>query len=136
MDDQHLPSAHLAEPEIAPMSHLAQPEIAQARLDGRRRLARRQRRTRKIRKSVIAGSVAAFATAWVAIGVQLAAGHDPALAQKARSAAKTASVHKPSSTASSSATTQASGSSSSGSSSSGSSSAASQPLAPVTTSQS
>jgi len=113
------------------MSHLGEPEIARARVEGRRRLARRQRRTRKIRKSVIAGSVAAFATAWVAIGVQLAAGHDPALAQKARSAAKTASVHKRSSTTGSSATTQ-----SSGSSSSGSSSAASQPLAPVTTSQS
>ena len=81
---------------------------------------------------MIAASVAGFATAWAAIGVQLASGHDSALASKSQSTAKTSSSHKRSTTVSSAAPTNTAQQTSSASSSSGSS----QPLAPVTTQQS
>jgi hypothetical protein len=47
-------------------------------------LARRREDIRRIRKRVIAGSAVAFVTAWAAIGVQLASGHDPALNKRAQ----------------------------------------------------
>jgi hypothetical protein len=61
-------------------------------------LARRREHIRTIRKRVIAGSALAFITAWAAIGVQLASGHDPALSKRAQPAAASSSSTKSSTT--------------------------------------
>jgi hypothetical protein len=74
----------------------------------------RRQRARRLRRSVIAGAVTLFVTAWLLIAVVLASGHDPALA------AQTATTTKRLSTAQTVATTPTSGSTASGSTSSGS----------------
>jgi hypothetical protein len=104
-----------------------------ARAQAQKLLARRRRRLRSIRKRAIAGSVAAFAAAWVAIGVQLASGHDPALSKNTPAAAVAGSKSTNSGSTNSGSTDSSSTDSSSTDSSSSSSS---QQLAPVTTQQS
>jgi cytoskeletal protein RodZ len=135
---------------IPPPTFDSQPELARAQ--ARKLLARRRRRLWSIRKRAIAGAVAVFAAVWVAIGFQLASGHDPALG-KTKQAAVAAGSSSAGSTSTSSASTDStstdstssssnstdststdSGSSAIGSTDS-SSSASSQP-APVTTRQS
>jgi hypothetical protein len=48
--------------------------------------AERRRRTSRIRRGVIGGSVAAFAAAWAMIFGQLVTGHDPGLAHNSQAA--------------------------------------------------
>ena len=149
MNDQPLPMTSLMNNQPLPMTLHDEPEIARPRADARHLLARRQRRTRRIRNRVIAASVAAFATAWAAIGVQLASGHDPTLAQKSGTAAKSTQTHtlaQKSGTAAKSTKTKtrrrtstattSTAQAATPSSSASSPSISSQPLAPVTTRQS
>ncbi len=60
------------------------PERFHARAIARSRLRERAGRTRRIRGRVLAATLALFAAAWAAIGVQLATGHDPALSRDAQ----------------------------------------------------
>jgi cytoskeletal protein RodZ len=87
------------------------------------RLAKRRRRTVRLRKRVIAASGSTFVLAWGVIFVQLVSGHDPALAHKA-------------STTTTAATTTAATSNAPASSTSSSSASSSAATTPVTTSQS
>jgi cytoskeletal protein RodZ len=124
----------------------------QARADARKLLERRRQRLRIIRKRAIAGSVAAFAVAWAAIGFQLVTGNDPALSKTSRAAAvtststaaqkkqqqatATSSSSGSASSAASTPSTSTGSSTATGSSSSTSTSSSSQQVAPVTTQQS
>jgi cytoskeletal protein RodZ len=124
----------------------------QARADARKLLERRRQRIRIIRKRAIAGSVAAFAVAWAAIGFQLVTGNDPALSKTSRAAAvtststaakkkqqqATATSSGSASSAASTPSTSTGSSTATGSSSSTSTStsSSSQQVAPVTTHQS
>lgn len=132
---------------------LTTPANAQPELDGRAlaraRRASMQRRARRIRRSVAGLSLGLFTAAFLAVYVQLASGHDPALTANAKRRATTSSTSAVSSKAakssgttttssgakSSSATPSTSESSSSGQESSSESSSSSSPSS-VTTSQS
>ncbi len=92
----------------------------QARALARDRRCELRRRARRIRRSVSVLALALFSAAFLAIYVQLASGHDPALAAASRRLASTsvqtdkaASATEPSSGASSSGSSDSSGSSSS-----------------------
>ena len=121
-------------------------------LDGRalarQKLAAMRRRARRIRRLVAGLAVATFTAAFLAVYVQLASGHDPALSAAAKRSSTSAAhqsgaAHQSSNTAresSGSSASESSGSSASGgessaSSSSGSGESSSAPSA-VTTAQS
>jgi hypothetical protein len=103
------------------MSPLEAHTRADARRLGRERLAARRRRTTRIRATVASTAVAVFVAFFSTIYVQLANGHDPALAASTKNAAATTTVQSSTSTGSSS--------------SNASTSAPAQP-SPVTTQQS
>jgi cytoskeletal protein RodZ len=96
------------------------------------RLAARRRRLSRIRRAVAGAAVAVFLAAFSTIYVQMATGHDPALAASSKSKATVVASTASTDTESSS---DDSSSSSSSSSSAQSSTPAVQP-APVTTRQS
>jgi hypothetical protein len=54
--------------------------VAPPRVDAKAVARARQHRFRRLRKTVVAASVSTFVALWLLIYVQLASGHDPALA--------------------------------------------------------
>ena len=98
--------------------------------EARALLQARRRRVQRIRKRVVATSVATFALVWSVIFFQLVAGDDPGLAKSTTAAGASTSQHAKTSSSSSSIP------STSSSDSSGSSDTTSSSPAPVTTSQS
>lgn len=98
------------------------PDRAEAKLLAWSKRDGMRRRARRIRRSVSAGAAALFATAFLAVYVQLASGHDPALSASSKTTSATSQL--------------ANVSSSSGSTASESESATSESATPVTTSQS
>jgi hypothetical protein len=115
-------------------------EQLNARSIARGRRAAMRRRARRIRRSVVGLAAALFSTAFLAVYVQLASGHDPALSTKKATATASSTSTGTSNSTESSGTESSSGSSTSGSGSSGSSSSASEEssnsASAVTTSQS
>ena len=90
--------------------------------EGRRLLADRRSRLRRMRRRVVATSFTTFAVAWAVIFFQMVSGHDPALTRNGQAHAKVAaksSAHKKSSSQSSASSSQSSSSGDSSSSSSG-----------------
>src|SRR2546422_7741147 len=72
--------------------------------EGRRLLAERRWRLRRMRRRVVATSFATFAVAWAVIFFQMVSGDDPALTRNGQAHAKVAaksSTHKSSSSSSS-----------------------------------
>ncbi len=104
----------MSPPQTTPPTLTAAQLQARA-LAGARRAAM-LRRIRRIRRSVVALAAALFSAAFLAIYVQLASGHDPALVAAARRAAATGntSATGASSTGGSSGSTEATSNTSSG----------------------
>ena len=100
----------------------------------RQKLLAMRRRARRIRRVVAGLAAATFTAAFLAVYVQLASGHDPALSAAAKRSS-TGATHQSSASARESASSSASGGESSASSSSASEESSSGPSA-VTTAQS
>jgi hypothetical protein len=96
-------NSHDSTSDRRPSNAIAEQLTGRARADSRRAAIRR--RTLTIRRSVAAVAAALFSAAFLTLYVQLASGHDPALAKAAK--------HATSATASSGVTTSASASSAS-----------------------
>lgn len=109
--------------------HDRSPGDADARQIGAERLQARRRRTKVIRKRVVALAVTGFLALWGVIFAQLVSGHDPALG--AGTGATTTTTANTTTTSGST-----SGAATSSSSRSSGSSGASASASPVTTSQS
>ena len=95
-------------PNIPPPSTLS-PEQLDARALARSRRAAMHRRARRIRRSIVSLTAALFSAAFLAIYVQLASGHDPALSKaRTTTSATLASTPTTKTTATRSATTSTS----------------------------